>query len=120
MTAQAGQNIALEFQEKVYQIVGDIPSGRVLTYGAIALLAGNPRNPRQVGKLLARAPGDLPAHRVVNHAGRTVPGWPEQRVYLTREGVAFKSNGCVDLRRHLWRVWEPAPSDHGGGGGNNM
>ena len=36
------------------------------------------------GRVLSRAEyyGDYPCHRVVNHQGRTAPGWPEQRALL--------------------------------------
>ena len=87
----------------VYSIVAKIPYGRVLTYGTLALLAGVPRNARLVGRIMSNAPRDLTSHRVVNHAGRTVPGWPEQRVYLESEGVVFKENGNVDLKQCFWR-----------------
>ena len=46
--------------------------------------------------------GKYPCHRVVNHAGRTAPGWREQRELLEDEGVEFKANGCVDMKRHQW------------------
>lgn len=46
--------------------------------------------------------GKYPCHRVVNHAGRTAPGWREQRELLKDEGVEFKANGCVDMKRHQW------------------
>ena len=87
----------------VYSIVAKIPYGRVLTYGALALLAGAPRNARLVGRIMSNAPRDLTSHRVVNHAGRTVPSWPEQRMYLESEGVVFKENGNVDLKQCFWR-----------------
>ncbi|MCL2702588.1 MAG: MGMT family protein [Defluviitaleaceae bacterium] len=92
-----------ELARRVYEIVADIPAGHVLTYGTLAVLAGVPSNARQVGKIMSNAPRDLSSHRVVNHAGRTVPGWTEQRSCLEAEGVAFKENGCADLKRHLWR-----------------
>ena len=44
----------------------------------------------------------LPCHRVVNKEGRTAPGWSRQRPLLEEEGVTFKSNGHVDMQRHLW------------------
>ena len=93
------------FAQAVLDVVAGIPAGYVTTYGAIARLLGRARNARQVGKILSRAElcGSYPCHRVVNHAGRTVPGWPEQRTLLEREGVAFRENGLVDLRRFLWR-----------------
>jgi methylated-DNA-protein-cysteine methyltransferase-like protein len=53
---------------------------------------------------MSDAPPGLCAHRVVNASGRTAPGWTEQRELLEREGVAFRENGCVDLKRHLFRL----------------
>ena len=91
------------FAARIYEIVSGIPDGYVLTYGIIALLAGRPGNSRQVGKIMSCAPSGICAHRVVNHKGRTVMGWTEQRVYLENEGIVFKGNGCVDLTKHLWR-----------------
>ena len=92
-----------ELASIVYAIVSEIPPGNVLTYGTIALLAGAPQNARLVGRIMSKAPRDLTSHRVVNHAGRTVPGWHEQRAYLEAEGVTFKENGNVNLKRHFWR-----------------
>ena len=48
--------------------------------------------------------GDFPCHRVVNHQGRTTPGWDEQIVLLKREGITFKDNYCVDLKKHQWKI----------------
>ena len=95
------QSFALE----VLDVVAGIPAGFVTTYGDIARLLGRARNARQVGKILSQAElyGDYPCHRVVNHAGRTVPGWSGQRTLLEREGVKFRENGTVDMKRFLWR-----------------
>lgn len=92
-----------EFRKKVYEIVNDIPPGFVSTYGSIALLAGRPNSSRMVGKLMSMAPRDTSSHRVVNHTGRTVPGWTEQRKLLEHDGITFKENGCVDMKKHLWK-----------------
>ena len=89
------------FIDNVYALVNSIPEGRVLTYGAIATLLGKPGNSRQVGKLMSGAPAGVNAHRVVNSAGRTAPGWAGQKALLEGEGVAFKTNGLVDLKRHM-------------------
>ena len=91
---------------EILSVVGEIPSGRVASYGQIARLIGRERNARLVGRVLSMAElyGDYPCHRVVNHAGRTAPGWLEQRSLLEAEGVVFRDNGCVDLRRCLWDV----------------
>ena len=38
-------------------------------------------------------------------AGQTAPGWTEQRTLLENEGVTFLTNGCVDMKKHLWEVF---------------
>lgn len=95
---------ARAFRDAVLNIVGQIPRGRVTTYGHIAALAGWPSHSRMVGRTLRYTPGteSLPCHRVVNKEGRTAPGWSRQRPLLEEEGVHFKSNGHVDMSRHLW------------------
>lgn len=125
MTAEQART----FRDDVLNIVGQIPRGRVTTYGHIAALAGWPSHSRMVGRTLKYAYGTelieqrgqkcdckdpvelqqkpaerqwLPWHRVVNIAGRTAPGWPQQRTLLEEEGVTFKSNGHVDMAQHLW------------------
>lgn len=89
---------------EIFSVVEEIPEGRVASYGQIAKLIGREKNARLVGKVLSRADlyGEFPCHRVVNHAGRTAPGWQEQRMLLEREGVAFKPDGHVDMKRFRW------------------
>ena len=89
---------------EVLSVVEEIPTGKVATYGQIAKLIGREKNSRLVGKILSCAEhyGDYPCHRVVNHAGRTAPGFREQRYLLEREGVRFKENGCVDMKKYQW------------------
>ena len=53
------------FPQKIYQLVKMIPSGKVATYGQLALLAGSPRASRIVGAALAKAPAGLLCHRVL-------------------------------------------------------
>ena len=74
------------------------------TYGQIARLIGREKNARLVGKVLSMAQfyGRYPCHRVVNHAGRLAPGWPEQALLLKAEGVALKDGAHVDLKRYQW------------------
>ena len=96
---------ARRFGEDVLNIVSQIPSGQVTTYGMIAAWAGWPSHSRMVGRTLRYTPGaeQLPCHRVVNKEGRTAPGWSSQRSLLEQEGVTFKPNGHVDMNRHLWQ-----------------
>ena len=95
-------------EELVYEIlsvVEEIPEGRVASYGQIARLIGRERNSRLVGKVLSMSDfyGEYPCHRVVNHAGRTAPGFTAQRSLLESEGVLFKENGMVDMQTFQWK-----------------
>ena len=89
---------------EVLSVVEEIPEGRVATYGQIARLTGRDGNARLIGKILSMSEyyGDYPCHRVVNHAGRTAPGFQAQRQLLQDEGVRFRTNGCVDLGKYQW------------------
>ena len=94
-------------RDLIYQVlsaVEEIPAGRVATYGQIARLTGRDRTARLVGRILSMAEfyGNYPCHRVVNHAGRTAPGFADQRRRLEEEGVEFRANGCVDLKKYQW------------------
>ena len=84
-----------DFAYEVLSVVAEIPEGTVATYGQIA---------RLIGRVLSHASnyGDFPCHRVVNHAGRLVPGWPEQAFLLRQEGVELKDAMHVDLRKYQW------------------
>lgn len=96
-------------EDLVYQvlsIVSEIPKGKVASYKQIAQLAGREKNARLVGKILSHASiyGDFPCHRVVNNVGRLVPEWNEQRNLLLEEGVSFKDNGNVDMKKCRWYI----------------
>ena len=98
-----------EFREAVLALVARIPAGRVATYGQIALMAGFPRRPRQVGMVLKGLPEDteLPWHRVVNARGY-VPSrgrWWGAQVQIARlrdEGIAVDALGNLDLAARQW------------------
>jgi len=89
---------------EILSVVAEIPAGCVASYGQIARLIGREKNSRLVGAVLSEADryGDYPCHRVVNHVGRTAPSFTLQRVLLEQEGVEFKPNGCVDMKRFQW------------------
>ena len=57
--------------ELVYQVVGEIPKGRVTSYGAIAHYLGIKSGARMVGYAMnaAHSLPEVPAHRVVNRQG---------------------------------------------------
>lgn len=89
----------------IYSVVEEIPKGYVATYGQIARLIGKEKNARLVGRALKMSfmYGDFPCHRVVNHSGRITPGWVEQKSLLEKEGVTFKDEFHVDLKKHQWK-----------------
>ena len=91
---------------EVLEIADNIPPGHVVSYGQIAAMIGRPKNARLIGRIMSMADryGEHPCHRVVNHAGRTVPGWKEQRALLEAEGVSFLPNGNVNMDKHALRT----------------
>lgn len=91
---------------KIYAVVRRIPSGKVATYGQVAVLAGYPRQARLVGYALNGCPQTLPWHRVINAQGRiSLPSDStaaiSQRRRLQEEGVAMLG-GRVDLKHYRW------------------
>jgi methylated-DNA-protein-cysteine methyltransferase related protein len=97
------------FIERVFDVVRQIPPGRVSTYGRIARYVGAARSARMVGWALHNCPDDISdvAHRVVNRNGDLTGGWawghPDiMRGLLEDEGVTFSDEYRVDLSKHLW------------------
>jgi methylated-DNA-protein-cysteine methyltransferase-like protein len=94
---------------RFYEIIQQIPEGKVATYGQIATLAGYPGYARQVGYSLNSIPEntDVPWHRVINSRGqisiRKIGGYDRvQRVLLEKEGVIFNQRGYVSLSKYQW------------------
>lgn len=92
----------MNFFEKVYQIVKQIPYGMVMSYGDIAELLGNKKMSRQVGWALHvnPSPETIPCYRVVNRFGEVSSafvfgGANVQRALLEKEGVIFDEKGRV-------------------------
>jgi len=99
-----------EYAEAVLSVVERIPPGRVMTYGAIAEYLGL-GGPRQVGTVMARYGGGVPWHRVVNAAGRLVPGHESEALKRHRaEGTPLRGpdRDRIDLRSAFWFPDEPA------------
>ena len=101
--------------ERIGIVCGEIPEGRVATYGQIALLCKKPGNSRQVGYALkyglAGEKGRAAAHRVVNSRGilsgaASFETFDRQKILLEQEGVevAWTVKGWqVDLKRCGWK-----------------
>ena len=97
-------NESENFTMIVYNIVSQIPIGKVMTYGQVAWLTGLPNRCRMFGWVLRKVPDSmgLPCHRVVNSQWKLAHSFPEQRERLIMEGVVFKKNGDIDLKISQW------------------
>jgi methylated-DNA-protein-cysteine methyltransferase-like protein len=84
-----------EFTDAVIAVLDGLKPGEVMAYGEVAVEAGYPGAARAVGNLLRRTPG-LPWWRIVNAAGRLVPGSEARQTELLRaEGVAVRDGKVV-------------------------
>jgi methylated-DNA-protein-cysteine methyltransferase-like protein len=102
------------FNHQVWDIVCQVPPGRVATYGQIARLLPPPGGmdakayaafgPRWVGGAMAACPEDVPWQRVINSKGEISlrPGAEQQRRLLEEEGVIFNERGRVDMKVFGW------------------
>ena len=92
--------------EKVYEIVRLIPSGKVLSYGDIALILGNKRLSRVVGYALSCCTNkSVPCHRVVNRFGMLAPGFTKQGFLLEKEGIPVIHNQ-INIDQYRWKDWK--------------
>ncbi len=88
-----------DLEAAVARVLHALEPGDVVTYGEVALEAGYPGRSRAVGRILATSDGAYPWWRVVNAAGRLVPGHEEEQARrLTEEGIELR-NGKVRVRR---------------------
>ena len=96
------------FYARVYALVGQIPPGRVVSYGQIAWALGAPRMARQVGWAMRRCPDELPWQRVIREDGTIAGGEyaPLRRAMLEAEGVPFTQDGRVAIDRCRWQPGE--------------
>ena len=96
-----------DYYQKVYEIVQQIPKGKVTTYGAIARHLGIASAARMVGYALnGSAETKIPAHRVVNRNGELTgrSHFPDDtmRERLQQENVHFIDEYQVDINEHFW------------------
>jgi len=98
-----------EFTQNVIRIIKNIPKGKVLTYGLIAKLAGNPRAARQVSWVLHSSSKKhrLPWHRVISSNGSLSMKSIEDRQYhkklLELEAITFVDNFKINIQQYLWK-----------------
>ncbi len=107
------------YRDRVYEIVRQIPRGRVMTYGQLAEMLGEGYTPRTVGYVMHGADTEnVPWQRVINSQGAcstgkmTVPINLQQSL-LESEGVVFNDKGKCDLKEYLWfpEGYEPADDE---------
>lgn len=96
------------YRERVYEIVREIPSGKVMTYGQIAEILGEGYTARTVGYVMHAADTELvPWQRVINAKGgcstgrMTMPVNLQQKM-LEDEGIEFNEKGFCDLNTYRW------------------
>ncbi|WP_374149005.1 MGMT family protein [Priestia megaterium] len=98
----------MSFTERAVALIKQIPSGKVMTYGQIARLAGSPRGARQVVRVLHSMSKKykLPWHRVINSKGEI--GFKDEEMHLVQkhslegEGIIVSSDGKLDLKVYLY------------------
>jgi len=102
------------YNNQVWEIVQQVPLGKVTTYGQIAKMIPPPGNmpqrsydafgPRWVGGAMAACPADVPWQRVINSQGKVSlrSGVENQRRLLEEEGVEFNESGKIDFQRFGW------------------
>ena len=94
--------------ETIWNIVAQIPEGKVATYGQIAKLSGLTISPKIVGYALRSFPASikLPWHRVINSKGKI--SFPEGtdkfniQLELLRSENVFLIENKIDLEKYLY------------------
>lgn len=101
------QRVDDKFKQRVYDIVAQIPKGRVMSYGQIAALAGAAWAAWEVGQIAHTGQSSLPWQRVVNKNGGLARGYPGgfegHKKRLEAEGIEVSSEYKVDIEKLLWR-----------------
>lgn len=98
----------LHFYDKVYEVVRQIPYGKVTSYGAIANVLGAKRSARLVGYAMNNAHDkNVPAHRVVNRNGLLTGKHHFQGTHLMQqllesEGLIVKNDQIQNFESVFW------------------
>ena len=102
------------YYEQVWNIVRQIPFGKVASYGQIAKMIPPPNGveiegyiafaPRWVGGAMANCPDGVPWQRVIYSQGKISEraGAQRQRPLLEQEGVVFDAKDKIDLKKYGW------------------
>ena len=89
-----------ERERRILDVLRALQPGEVTTYGDIAETAGYPNHSRLVGRILQTTDIEVPWWRVVNAAGRLVPGAEREQTALLVEEDVIVRNGYVHSAPH--------------------
>ena len=99
-----------DFFNQVWELVRQIPKGRVSSYGAIAAALGAKSGARMVGWAMNSSHGQnppVPAHRVVNRMGQLsgknhFPSPTRMQELLEKEKIRVINDQIIDFEKHFW------------------
>jgi methylated-DNA-protein-cysteine methyltransferase-like protein len=89
-----------ERERRIIDVLIALQPGEVTTYGDVAETAGYPKHSRLVGRVLQTTGAEVPWWRVVNAAGRLVPGAEREQAALLAEEDVIVRNGHVRSAPH--------------------
>lgn len=98
------------FFDRVYEVVKQVPPGRVTSYGAIARYIGSPQSSRMVGWAMNNSHASeefIPAHRVVNRNGLLTgkhhfDGPEVMTELLESEGIKVVGDQVMNFHQLFW------------------
>jgi alkylated DNA nucleotide flippase Atl1 len=93
----------MDLAHRMLDVVAQIPSGRVATYGDVAARAGS-ASPRLAGFVLSQlADEDTPWHRVLRANGTPAAHLATEQIRRLRAEQVEVVDGRVDLKKFRWR-----------------
>jgi methylated-DNA-protein-cysteine methyltransferase-like protein len=102
------KRVDADFKNKVYEVVSQIPKGKVMTYGGVAAMAGAAWAAWEVGQIAHTGPADLPWQRVVMKTGGLAKGYPGgyegHKQALEADGIEVDDEYRVKIDQLLWKT----------------
>jgi len=96
----------LKFDQAIWEVVSQIPAGRVMSYGEVSKAAGFPRHARMVSRAMSRSTDKLPWFRVVR-SNRTLAFDIDSKAYkkqldlLKKEGVKLIKGKVIPVQTDI-------------------
>lgn len=109
-----------DFFSKVFEVVKQIPPGRVTSYGAIANYLGTTGSARMVGWAMNASHSHseyIPAHRVVNRNGLLTgkhhfDNPNAMKELLENEGIQLEEDQILNFEKYFWDPAKELEQDH--------